>query len=127
MFSHKRPILYQAILRSLPNLAWGCSSVVERLVRNQKVASSSLVSSIQFVLHCMNSILRTTLAALCVCPNALLAIVLSNTCLNGMILPEGKDNANSASTQNTSQSNAVDKYALATIAHPPILVLVYCF
>ena len=24
---------------------WGCSSVVERLVRNQKVASSSLVSS----------------------------------------------------------------------------------
>ena len=27
---------------------WGCSSVVERLVRNQKVASSSLVSSICF-------------------------------------------------------------------------------
>ncbi len=31
------------------HLNWGCSSVVERLVRNQKVASSSLVSSILFV------------------------------------------------------------------------------
>ena len=31
--------------------AWGCSSVVERLVRNQKVASSSLVSSTLIMMY----------------------------------------------------------------------------
>ena len=49
--------LAKAKLGHMVACTWGCSSVVERLVRNQKVARSSLVSSTTFMVQNLAGIL----------------------------------------------------------------------